>query len=297
MVGDNDNAVSGALTPIDRVLRELAARESGVGFIYGALNVLAERHGLNDVAIVLESSAISTRVFRLDGNGVDSKTVAALGTSPGVYCLPDIVPRSELELIYSACQEAYPHGLFRDVPIDDNPDLRDDERTNLLAELTVETLRNDVPGNSETSSGGPKRRSIHEGPSARAHPTRQVISRFLLVIDITTLVLTLTGIHGPLRLVCGLILAIVIPGWCILAPLKLDNAPLELGLVITVSLALLMVVAQILMTLRLWHLVGLQIITCAACLPFLLIQARLTTPRLLTFSPKLNHRTKTPSAS
>jgi hypothetical protein len=56
--------------------------------------------------------------------------------------------------------------------------------------------------------------------------------------------------------------------------MKLDNAPLEFGLTLAVSLSLLMVVAQILMTVNLWHLVALEEVTCVVCLPSLLFQAR-----------------------
>jgi hypothetical protein len=291
MVKNKDTTPPRQLPPIYVVLRELASRESGVGFIYAALNVLNERYGLSDVAIVLESSAISTRVFRLDGRDVDTSTVAALGASPGVYCLPDIVPERELEAIYIACQEAYTYRFVRNIPDGEQAESSEAVRTPAEA-VSLDTTLSDEPTT-------PKRvrQVTRREPSTRAMAVRAMISRLLLGIDVAALVLTAMGIHGPLRLVLGLVLGIVIPGWCIVAPLKLDNGALEFGLVLTVSLSLLMMVAQILMTLGLWHLVALEEITCALCLPFLLNQARLATLWSPNATSRVPGRTKAPSAT
>lgn len=285
------DAASGPLQPIYLVLRELATKESGVGFIYAALNVLNERYGLSDVAIVLESSAISTRVFRLDGRDVDTSTVAALGASPGVYCLPDIVPERELEAIYTACQEAYSYRFVRNISPEAAPETIDVVRP--FAEVAATDA-----GTPESSSTLKRARQLNKRePSPRAQSIRATVSRLLLLVDIATLVLTVADAHGPLRLVLGLVLGIVIPGWCVVAPLKLDNAALELGLVLTVSLSLLMMLAQVLMTLNLWHLAAVEEILCVLFVPFLLKQARLATmwspiPTSMTAS----RRTTTPSA-
>jgi hypothetical protein len=274
MVDRND---SQQLPPINHVLRQLAERESGVGFIYSALHVLARRYGLSDVAIVLAGSSISTRVFRLDGRDSDTNEVAALGTSPGVYCLPDTVPRDELESIYSACQEAYSYRFVRNIPQSDVSESSDGELATVVPVQPLAPLFDANGSDDITPTASRVRPASRKDSSARAQSVRKVISRLLVVIDVATLVLTAVGVHGPLRLVFGLVLGIVIPGWCIVAPLKLDNAALELGLVLTVSLSLLMLVAQILETMGLWHLVALEEITCALCLPFLLSQAKLVT--------------------
>jgi hypothetical protein len=298
MVEHSDSAAPKQLPPINLVLRELAMSESGVSFIYSALNVVAQRYGLSDVAIILVSSSISTRVFRLDGRDTDTNAVAGLGTSPGVYCLPDIVPQDELETIYSTCQEAYSHRFVRNIPPSANLESGDDDRTSLVPTPFVESMLDADPADGVTTTAKRVRQVSRREPSARAQSARVVISRLLVLIDITTLVLTAVGFHGPLRLVLGLVLGVVIPGWCIVAPLRLDNAALELGLIMTVSLSLLMMVAQILMTLGLWHLVALEEITCVVCLPFLLIQSKLVT----LWSPDLAVKstpshTKMPKAS
>jgi hypothetical protein len=275
MVERGDDAASKRLTPIYLVLRDLATRESGVEFIYSALNVLAERYELSDVAIVLVSSSISTRVFRLHGRDVDTKAVAALGTSPGVYCLPDIVPQSELETIYTACQEAYSYRFVRSFAGEAASAAVDEVRLTSDSVPSEASVPYVVPSEESVPTERRGRQVTRKEPSAGARAARQRISRLLVLVDVTILILTAAGVHGPVRLVLGLVLGIVIPGWCLVAPLKLDNAPLELGLVMTVSLSLLMMVAQILMTMNLWHLVTLEEVTSVVCLPFLLQQSRL----------------------
>lgn len=277
MVEQDDFPASDQLPPIQLVLRELATNESGVGFIYSALHVLAERYDLSDVAIVLVSSSFSTQVFHLDGQDIDSNAVAAPGASPGVYCLPDIVPRSELETIYLACQEAYSYRFVRNIPPLDGPSTVEQGRKSAQPAPFIEPLIDAVAVDSVGTTAEPVPQVARSDRSARARYARVIISRVLVLVDVAVLVLTVAGVHGPLRLVLGLVLGVVIPGWCVVAPLKLDNAALELGLTWTVSLSLLMLVAQILMTVKLWHLVALEEITCVLCLPFLLNQAKLAT--------------------
>jgi hypothetical protein len=96
----------------------------------------------------------------------------------------------------------------------------------------------------------------------------------LVVIDLITLGLTLAGVHGPVRFVLGVTLGLLVPGWSVVGLLKLNNAPLEFSLTVGSSLAMLMVAAQILITVHAWHLGGLEAVTCLVCLPSLLWQAR-----------------------
>lgn len=108
----------------------------------------------------------------------------------------------------------------------------------------------------------------------RAHDWRATLSTLLLLVDVVVLVMTIGGIDGPLRFVFGLVFGVVVPGWSIVGLLNLENAALETGLAIAVSLSLLMMIAQLLMTVHLWHLGALEIGTCLACLPSLVRQSR-----------------------
>jgi hypothetical protein len=96
----------------------------------------------------------------------------------------------------------------------------------------------------------------------------------LLAADLIALAMTIGDLHGPVRLACGLALGVVIPGWSVVGLLRLENAALEVGLTVAVSLALLMLSAQVLMTAHAWHLVALQEATCLICLPSLIWQSR-----------------------
>jgi hypothetical protein len=102
---------------------------------------------------------------------------------------------------------------------------------------------------------------------------RAIISLILVVVDLVLLGLTVGGAHGPVRFILGLVLGFIIPGWSLVGLLKIGNAWLEIALTAAVSLALLMVVAQILITANNWHLVVLEEVTCAICLPSLIWQA------------------------
>lgn len=108
----------------------------------------------------------------------------------------------------------------------------------------------------------------------RCRTSRSVVSMALVLVDLIALVATVADNHGPVRFVFGVILGLVVPGWSIVGLLKLGNAALEFSLSVGVSLALMMVAAQILITLNAWHLSGLEIVTSLVCLPSLLLQSR-----------------------
>jgi len=103
--------------------------------------------------------------------------------------------------------------------------------------------------------------------------TRAMASMLLLGMDVSLLVFTTMDVRGPVRFALGLVLGLVIPGWSVIGLLRIDNAPLEVSLTVAVSLALLMVTAQLMMTFRLWHPIALEELTCLACIPSLFAQA------------------------
>jgi uncharacterized membrane protein len=110
--------------------------------------------------------------------------------------------------------------------------------------------------------------------SAHEKIARQSVSRALVVVDLAVFVLTVVNQHGVARFVLGLTFFLVIPGWSVVGLLKLRNVPLEIGLTVASSLALLMTAAQVLMTIHVWRLAGLEMVTCLACLPSLVLQSR-----------------------
>jgi hypothetical protein len=102
---------------------------------------------------------------------------------------------------------------------------------------------------------------------------RQYMSLALLLVDLLALGMTLGDLHGPIRFVSGLILGAVIPGWSVVGLLRLSHAALEIALSVTVSFTLLMIAAQIILTVHAWHLLVLEEVTCMACLPSLFWQS------------------------
>jgi hypothetical protein len=106
--------------------------------------------------------------------------------------------------------------------------------------------------------------------------TRRTVSMALVAVDVAVLVLTLAHVHGPARLVLGLVLGAFIPGWSLIGPFKLAHAALEVTLAVAMSFVLLMLTAQVLITVHEWHLLVLEEVTCVLCLPSLLWQSRPT---------------------
>lgn len=114
--------------------------------------------------------------------------------------------------------------------------------------------------------------------SPRAAPTQRVdrvlISAFLLAVDALLLVLTLSHVHGPWRFALGLVFAVTTPGWSLVGLLNLRDGALEMGLSVAVSLSALMVCAQAMMALRVWHPVALEELACLVCMPLLILQSK-----------------------
>jgi hypothetical protein len=199
-------------------LDELATTESGLGFIYSALGLLATRFELSDAIMVLADESVGVQIIRLGHKDVSVDLAVRLGTTPGVYCSPDIVPLDELETVRLACQSAL-----------------SSPQTPLVA------------------------------PDFRAS-----ISMALVLVDVVTFIMAVASIHGPSRFFFGLVFGIAIPGWSIIGLIKLKNAALEVGLTFATSLSLIMIVAQIMITVKLWHPIALMECVCVLCLPSLL---------------------------
>jgi len=115
-------------------------------------------------------------------------------------------------------------------------------------------------------------RARARGAAARRR-ARATLSTVLVCADVLMAVMVLAGVHGVAREVFGLAFCLTVPGWSIVGLLRLDNPPLEVGLTMAAGLSSLVVVAQLAITLRAWHLDALQVLICALCLPSLCYQA------------------------
>ena len=87
-----------------KMLDELGRSELGVGFIYSVLDLLAARYELTDAVVVLVHESFGTQTFRLGHKTVTPEMAARIGTAPGVYCEPDVVPEVECDAVRTACQ-------------------------------------------------------------------------------------------------------------------------------------------------------------------------------------------------
>jgi hypothetical protein len=101
-----------------------------------------------------------------------------------------------------------------------------------------------------------------------------------LVVNALALFSAVADAHGAARLVLGLAMIVVVPGWSIVGLLRLKDPALEVGLSVAVSLALYTVAAQILMALNAWHLVGLQEAVGVLCVPLLMWQVVAPRPQV-----------------
>ena len=95
------------------MLDELSVSELGIGFIYSVLDLLVERYALSDAVVILVHESFGAQMFRAGGGGISVEMASRLGTAPGVYCEPDIVPLVERDAMRTACQLALSLHLAR----------------------------------------------------------------------------------------------------------------------------------------------------------------------------------------
>jgi len=257
---------------VNSLSEDFSATDSGIGFIYSALESLAKRYTISDAAVVLVNESFGTQMFRLYGRSVSADLVDKFGSHPGVYCTPDAVPQDELDAVYEACQRSFSSQSvrFNTARIASNPQEgpRDESEVREPPHRSHDKL--EAPMATTNHHAFSSRRIA---ASLRGKTNRALLSRFLALVDVAVFIMTVSGIHGPMRLVLGLVLGLVIPGWCVVGLLKLDNAPLEFGLTLAVSMSLLMIIAQIMETINLWHPIALEVVTCVICLPLLIFLA------------------------
>ena len=95
------------------IIDELSRDELGISFIYRVLDKLAQKYEINDAVVTVVQESCGTQAFRLGARGLDAALLTRIGTEPGVYCEPDIVPEAEREAVRMACQLALSTHLAR----------------------------------------------------------------------------------------------------------------------------------------------------------------------------------------
>jgi hypothetical protein len=237
-------------------LHELVKSHSGINVVYSVLDLLARCYDLEDVVVILADESFSAQFFRLGGKAVRAELAARLGERPALYCNPDVVPRVEREEALEVCQRAFSEQLLR--------------FSTTRGAYGDEVVERSLEGSSDDLTIATRAKTPLT--SWRDLDSRMVVSMALALADVLILGLTIGDVHGPLRFILGLVVGLVIPGWSIVGLIGLRSAALEIGLSLATSLSLVMVAAQIMITLHSWHPVALEEVTCLVCLPSLLWQ-------------------------
>lgn len=250
-------------------LLSLGVANLGSGTIYAALEVLANEYHLTDAVVVLSNDWLGTQFFRL---GSLPTTSFPAGTPPGVYCRPDVVPRYARETVFEVCQSAFAHIVS---PLSESSEMspRDAVATS-PAEESPEASRNAleraIPTNRRRERlGAPRTSRRHSWSVLNA---RELVAICLIAVDVLALAASFANLHDVVRYLLGLTLGLVVPGWSVVGLMRLSNPALEWSLTMATSLSLIMLAAQLMMTMNLWHPVALEELTCLVCLPLLTFQ-------------------------
>jgi uncharacterized membrane protein len=136
-----------------------------------------------------------------------------------------------------------------------------------------------IDGSETRSASAARRRAAPRTTmTPRQYRTRANLSALLVCADLAMAAMIAHHVHGTARALGGLAFCVVVPGWAIVGPLRLNRAPLELGLVVASGLCALTVVAQLAITFGEWRFTFLQLLVCGLCLPTLLWQSLVRRP-------------------
>jgi uncharacterized membrane protein len=83
--------------------------------------------------------------------------------------------------------------------------------------------------------------------------SRDSATAVLLIVDVTELVLVAAGVGGTVRFVAGMVTGLAVPGWALVSHLDLRWPAAEIALSLAGSLAVLLLVAQLMVITRQWH--------------------------------------------
>jgi hypothetical protein len=247
-------------------LDRLSSTISGVVFIYAAMSVFVSRFDVRDVVVVLDDGHDGTQLFRYEGKAINRRQGALIHAPPGAYSDPTALP-NDLNLLFERCRDEF--AALR----------ADGDTSSVLPGRRFRAPRDVKPVEEHSGSASPSTPDPYELEQRReAKPgdesARVLVSRLFLFVTLLNLLLVVTGVTGPARYLCGLILGVAIPGWAIVGRLKLHYAALEVGLSLASSLAILIVSAQVLITVHYWHLTVFDVVLSIAVLPSLLFQSR-----------------------
>ncbi|OYV61617.1 MAG: hypothetical protein B7Z69_00275 [Actinobacteria bacterium 21-73-9] len=270
-------------------LDQVAQSRSGEAFVYEALARLALRHQLSDAVVVLpEVDGGPARVLRLDRRPLAPSMLHRLASHPGLHCDPPRIPREERRLVLERCRAALapePPSAPAPEPVAPLPPAGPPVGPALgvrapgTVELEVEAAPPGGPSATPTTFRalvrGPlgARRRRAPGPLP-GDDVRLRVSVGLVAVSLAIVALGLAQVHGPVRFVVGLVFGLLGPGWAVVGWMRLAQPALELGMTLAASLTILMLSAQVLITVHLWHLMGFGEVLGLVCAVSLTLQAR-----------------------
>jgi hypothetical protein len=253
--------------PLGLVLDRLRASQSGVAFIYGAIEIVVTRLGLRDIVVVLHDGRDGNQIFRYAGKPISPDRTLLIHSPPGVYCDPELVGDPEIATLFERCRREF-----------DNLRSVGDAATGVISyrrfRAAPEILPLEVTDDYEFEEVVDDVVEVNEAVPSDSVISRVVTSRALVVVVVVNLLFDALNLSGSLRFLFGLLLGVAIPGWSIVGLLNLRNVALEISLTIAASLSTILVSAQLLITIHFWQLGLFEAVLCCACLPSLLFQSR-----------------------
>lgn len=268
-------------------LDQVAQSRSGEDFVYEALARLALRHQLRDAVVVLPGDhGRAARVLRLDRRPLTPSMVQRLARQPGLHCDPPPIPREDRRLVLERCRAALaptpqpeptsapavaPGPSPVASPADSSPPALAPGTSAPATGATQSEAPSTALRASARASRGTRRRTPGPLPG---DSVRLRVSVVLIGVSIATVSLGLAQVHGPVRFAVGLTFGLLVPGWAVVGWLRLAQPALELAMTLAASLTILMLAAQVLITLNLWHLMGFGEIFGLVCAGSLTLQVR-----------------------
>jgi hypothetical protein len=253
--------------PLELVLDRLRTSQSGVAFIYGAIEIVVTRLGLRDMVVVLHDGREGNQIFRYAGKPISPDRTHLVHAPPGVYCDPELVDEPEVALLFERCRREF-----------DNLRSVGDAATGVISyrrfRAAPEIIPLEVTDDDQPDEEFDDVVEVTEAAPPDSFISRVVTSRAFVVVVVLNLFFDALNLTGSLRFLFGLVLGVAIPGWSFVGLLNLRNVALEISLTIAASLSTILVSAQLLITLHFWHLGLFEAVLCCACLPSLLFQSR-----------------------
>jgi hypothetical protein len=253
---------------LDSALDRLRAEQSGMAFIYAAMDLFVAHFELSDLVVVFHDSHEGTQIFRWGAKPISPDRNSLIAADPGVYCYPELNDVEDVNLLFERCQQEFDELLARG-----------DASTRVISPGPFREPPREVPMRADEVLDASAALDDVEDPQIEGsefgvETWRVFASKVFVYVTLANIVLALLDVSGSIRFVLGLILGLAIPGWSIVGLIHFCDTALEIALSMAASLAIVMLGAQLLITMHFWHLEAFEVFLCLVCLPSLMHQAK-----------------------